>query len=128
MRKPLERITITIPADLVRKADARARREGRSRSWVLSEAVRQYVSESAGKTVSVQEPARRPYPQATGLGAQRQEQLEADLLLTPTQRVREAEEMYRIALLAHPQPRFEQVVMFDTLEDFFAWKKKDVLW
>ncbi len=124
MSKPLSRITITVPASLIEKADARAGREGRSRSWVLAESLRRYLEEP--RAPAVRETG-ASYDVRPGLGPQRTAQLEADMKLTPEQRVREAEEMFRTALLARPQPRFEQVLMFPTLEDYFAWKKRDVL-
>ena len=37
--RPLARISMTIPPDVLRRADRIARHEGRSRSWVLAEAV-----------------------------------------------------------------------------------------
>ena len=127
MTTPLDRVTVTVPADLVKKADALARRERRSRSWVVTEALAGYLRE--GKPPArVAEPATTPYTTRPGLGEQRLAQLKSDLLLSPEERVREAEELAETAQLAHPRPRYRQVVLFDSLEDFFAWKKRDVLW
>lgn len=64
---------MTIPADLVAKADQTAGRWHRSRSWVIAEAVRQLPDE-------------------------------------PTRSVT-------------PRPQRRQVIAFDTLEDFYQWKK-----
>jgi hypothetical protein len=126
MRKPVSRVTVTVPGDLIKLADARAKRERRSRSWVLAEALRRFLEEPRSAP-AVRETANSSYQVSAGLGEQRLLQLQADMVLTPEQRVRESEEMFRTALLARPQPRFEQVLMFSTLEDYFAWKKRDVL-
>jgi plasmid stability protein len=53
---------------------------------------------------------------------------EADLRLSPEERLREAEELTEDAFRARPRPRIRQVLQFDSLEDYFAWKKRDVLW
>ena len=124
MSKPLARITITVPPDALRKADAQARRSGRSRSWVISEALRLFLAEPLSAPV-VREPPSLPC--TVGLGPQRTRQVEADLQLTPEQRVREAEEPARVADAVRPRPRFQQVVSFATLEDYFAWKKSEAL-
>ncbi|HRN52925.1 MAG TPA: ribbon-helix-helix domain-containing protein, partial [Gemmatimonadaceae bacterium] len=55
---PLARISMTIPPDALRRADRLAKRAGRSRSWVLTEAVRRLelpsavAADSAGPTDS----------------------------------------------------------------------------
>lgn len=115
------RITVTIPEDVLDRADELAAKQRRSRSWVISEAVRTFsTAESASSRKS---PARL----TAGLGDQRIQQLEADLRLTPAQRVREAEELFETALKARPQPRYEQVLMFERFEDYLAWKRHDLL-
>ena len=77
------RITITIPQEFVEAADAKAKSLDRSRSWVLVEALRRYLR---GPTV-LSDPAAT---YQAGLGPYRHNQLEADLRLTPEQRVKEA--------------------------------------
>ena len=126
--RPLTRITITVAEDLVRRADARAKLAGRSRSWVIAEALRGYLAGKPSQVGQVREPASAPYAVSPGLGEQRLAQLQADMALTPEQRVREAEEMVRTATLVHPQPRYQQVLLFDSFEDYFAWKKRERLW
>jgi predicted transcriptional regulator len=79
--RPLERISLTIPPDVLRPADRIAKREGRSRSWVLTDAVR-----------------RLPDPAPAGLprlDEARRAMLEADLALSPTERVLAAERTAR---------------------------------
>ncbi len=128
----LVRVTCTLPADILKAADRLAKRLDRSRSWVVAEALRRYVSqagEPAPSARAVREVAAPPYvAPAPGLGEQRLAQLEADLRLTPEQRVREAEEIVEMAFRLHRPPRAGQVLAFATYEDYLAWKRRDVLW
>ena len=112
----LTRVTITLPRDLLAAADARAKRLDRSRSWVVAESLRRFVSETA-----VREPAPPPY--GTGLGEYRRIQLEADLALTPEQRVLEAERTAREAEQARAVPPGAGVRFFDRYEDYLTWKR-----
>src|SRR5512146_2706111 len=106
------RVTVTLPSELLARADARAQQLDRSRSWVVAEAVRTYLA-----TQVVREPAAPPYGRPQGLGEYRSRQLEADLALTPEQRVREAERTAREAELARGGPRGRGVRFFDRYED-----------
>lgn len=141
--KPLARVTITIPESLIRAADARARAQGRSRSWVIADAVRRALAGEAAThpaagsaelpaapRASVPHPVgmvREPAAEAWGgvavaLTDARRRQLESDLRLTPAERLAHAQELARLADLAHPRPRRRQVIAFGTLDDFAAWK------
>jgi hypothetical protein len=113
----MDRITITIPRDLVEAADERARDLDRSRSWVLVEALRQYLRAPAG----VSEPA---VAYRTRLGSYRTRQLRADLRLTPEQRVREAERTARSVPPAHYRRR-DQILTFDSFEAYLDWKRDE---
>ena len=109
------RITITIPEDLVQQADATAEQLGRSRSWVLAEALREYLRRPA----QVSEPITSYRP---GLGLSRQLQLQADLGLTPEDRVKQAQR----TALAVPQAvrgTHAQILTFDSYEQYLAWKR-----
>jgi hypothetical protein len=110
------RITITIPQDLVQQADARAEQLGRSRSWVLVEALRYYLRTPP----QVSEPV---VTYRTGLGLSRQLQLESDLELSAEQRVKEAQR----TALAVPQGvrrARDQIVTFDSYRHYVEWKRK----
>lgn len=128
----LVRVTCTLPAGILKAADALAKRLDRSRSWVVAEALRRYVSqagEPAPSARAVHEVAAPPYAApASGLGEQRLAQLEADLRLTPEQRVHEAEETVEMALRLHRPPRVAQVLAFASYEDYLEWKRRDLLW
>jgi predicted transcriptional regulator len=117
------RVTITVPADLVEAADRRARMLGRSRSWVLSEALRTYLGAGAVDT-TVHEPAAF---YAAGLGPSRRAQLQADLALTPEERVEAAEGMALVSTLRRRTGARQQVLTFDRLEDFMAWERREAL-
>lgn len=122
----LARISITLPRDVVVAADRRAAELDRSRSWVVVEALRVYLSRPAsGKGVLVRKIASLPYVATRpGLGASRLAQLEADLALTPEQRVREAERTARTGELTRRRVRAtRRIVQFDRYEDYLDWKR-----
>jgi len=125
---PLTRISITVPKDLVTAADRRARELDRSRSWVVSEALRAWLR-GRGPAAGEPEPLRttpvreRPATYAAGLGEYRLAQLEADLALTPEQRVREAERTAQEAERAAGRRPADQLVTFDRYEDYLQWKR-----
>ena len=104
------RISLTIPPDVLRRADRIAKAEGRSRSWVLTDAVRRLA-----------EPTPERLPR---LDDSRRGQLKADLALSPTARVLAAE---RTALEV-PVRRFGALfVTFDRFEDYFEWKRHETV-
>jgi predicted transcriptional regulator len=123
----LARISVTIPPDLVDEADRLARELDRSRSWVIAEAVRRYLECGAdpGETEpAVREVARGP---VYGLGPDeyRLAQLEADLQLTPEERVREAEDTTRQTELGRRESARQRLLVFETYEDYLAWQRWD---
>jgi hypothetical protein len=116
------RITITIPEELIAAADGKAEVLGRSRSWVLVEALRRYLSETP-KRGAVREPTTAYTP---GIGPYRQVQLEADLSLSPEQRVKEAQRTAKAGPYA-TRPRHDQFLTFDSYEAYIDWKRKQDL-
>jgi|JI10StandDraft_1071094.scaffolds.fasta_scaffold171356_4 hypothetical protein len=118
--EPLARISMTIPPDVLRRADRIARREGRSRSWVLTDAVRRLADPAPPEPG----PARTPRADAARLDASRRAMLVADLALTPTERVVAAERTAREV----PTRRFGALfVTFDRLEDYHEWQRLETL-
>jgi hypothetical protein len=119
---PFERTSITLPRDVLQAADRRARQLDRSRSWVIVEALRAYLSTSRSL---VRESAPVPYAAAApGLGPQRLAQLESDLRLTPEERIRTAEETARLGERVHGTPvRANRLISFDRYEDYVQWKR-----
>ena len=118
----LARISITVARDLLVAADRRAKKLERSRSWVVAEALRRYLARPG----AVRESAVAPYEAAgpKGLGSYRRAQLDADLALTPEQRVREAEQTARVAELAAGKRLGHRVLTFDRYEDYLEWKRR----
>jgi len=124
------RVTVTVPAAVLDAADRLAARLDRSRSWVVAEALRRLGEhpETPGGAAAVRETATAPYSVASGLGPQRLAQLEADIRLTPEQRVHAAEADIETAVRFHRPPRVAQVIAFATYDDFLDWKRRSVLW
>jgi len=83
--------------------------------------------ERGGAAPEPADPRSAPSPMP-GLGPQRLAQLEADLRLTPEQRVLEVEDMVDSMESARNRPRVHQVVLFDSLEDHLAWQQRNLLW
>jgi len=125
-KPPIARISITIPADLLKAADRLAAQLDRSRSWVMGEGVRRWGSEAPviASAPSVREPVIASYEvRRPGLGEQRLAQLRSDLALSLEQRVREAEESNHLDQLLRPPCRGLRLTFFDRFEDYLDWKK-----
>jgi hypothetical protein len=117
-----ERISITLPRDVLQSADRRARELDRSRSWVIVEALRAYL---AAPRSLVHESTPAPYGAASpGLGPQRLAQLESDLRLTPEERIRAAEETARLGeRVRGTRGRANRLISFERYEDYVEWKR-----
>lgn len=101
------KIAITIPPDDLAAADALATRLGRSRSWVLSEALRRFV---AHERLSHE------------LDASRAAQLRRDLSLTAEERSLESDR--ELAVVGDDTSlRFEEPLRFATYDDFVEWRR-----
>lgn len=126
----LTRISITIPRDLVTKLDRRAKELDRSRSWVIAEAARRYLDgadATTGRATARVSETNVPYV-APGLGPSRQAQLQADLALTPEERVRAAQRTAR-AGRARWTAGPERLLTFERYEDYIDWKRREgILW
>jgi predicted transcriptional regulator len=127
-RSRIERISITLPAELVRWADREAKRLGRPRSWVIAEALRGAAGTGratldAGSGM-VRETVVSPY---AGVEAEmadaRDRRLRAALALPAAARLRKAEELLRLAHAVRPRRGRHQIIAFDTFEEFWQWKK-----
>ena len=115
----LSRITITIPEDLVAAADRKADELDRSRSWVLVDALRRYL---APRDAVVHEPG----PEYLGgLGPSRTAQLEADLRLTPEERVLAAERTLAFDEARGRAPARDRLLAFDRYEDYLEWLRRE---
>jgi Ribbon-helix-helix protein, copG family len=122
------RVTVTVPADVLKAADATAKRFDRSRSWVVAEALQRYAAASAAAAPGapravVREGPAPPYDVQRAFRAAELSRLEGDLALTPEQRVRVAEEIARTVPAGQPRPRFRRVVQFDSYDDYLEWRR-----
>jgi predicted transcriptional regulator len=125
MTTRIARISITLPAELVRYADREAKRLGRPRSWVIAEALRA-ASEAGSSEASLRvvEPAAGPYAAIAGeLRAADRRRLRAALALSPAERLRRAGELVRLARAARPSHGRVQIAAFETFEEFWRWKQ-----
>lgn len=121
------RITITIPEDLLEATDHLATELDRSRSRLIVDALRRYVSqpEASASAATVRE---APAVYLPGLGPGRQSQLEADLALTPEERVVIAQQTAAVGeLRRRGSPLRRRVIVFDRSEDFFDWERWEAL-
>ena len=118
------RISITLPRDVLAAADRRARALDRSRSWLIVEAIRTYLATPArAPSAGVWEPDPPAYAVREVADARRQH-LAADLKRSPAERLRRAEELARLARQVRPRRgRRQQVIGFDSYEDFYEWKR-----
>ena len=126
------RASITLPRALLVAVDRRARDIDRPRSWVVAEALRTYLGgrasglEAAGGAPARVRESPPPYTAALkpGLGPSRLAQLEADLALTPEERVRDAERTAR-AVPSADIPAASRILVFDRYEDYLTWKRRE---
>jgi len=115
----ITRISMTLPREVLEAADRRARALDRSRSWVIVAALRAHL---AALPAQVGEPAAPPYG-ASEVAEARRRHLVADLQRSPAERLRRAEELTRLARQTRPRRPRQQVIGFDSYEDFYEWKK-----
>lgn len=102
------RIAITLPPDDLAAADRLAAAQDRSRSWIVAEALRQYVARS--------EPS-------AALGASRHRQVLRDLQQTAEARIRDAEEREIQAVDRDHGHSLETPVRFATYDEFAEWRR-----
>ena len=120
----LARISITLPRDVLAAADRRAKKLDRSRSWVVAEALRQWLDDARSKVV--REPRIEygaPVDSAREVAEARRQHLLTDLKLSPGERLRRASGLVQLAWHVHGRRKRAQVIGFDTYEDFYEWKK-----
>src|SRR5207248_524377 len=117
------RVSITLPRDVLAAADRRARTLDRSRSWLIVEALRAYLATPASSSARVRESDGPVYAVREVADARRQH-LAADLKRSPAERLQRAEQLARLARQVRPRGgRRQQVIGFDSYEDFYEWKK-----
>ena len=131
MTKRKKRITITLPPDLIVAADRRAEQLDRSRSWVVAEALRAQLVQHEGATPLSPAGAVAEAPPATyaavDVAEARRSRLRAELALPPEERLRRAEELGRLARQAQPRGPRRVIIIFDSYEDFYEWRKSRLI-
>jgi predicted transcriptional regulator len=115
------RVTCTVPAVVLRSADGIAARLDRSRSWVVTEALRRLVA--APETGPAAAPEASSPQLRRAFRAAEQARLVRDLALTPAERVRVSEEIARIAPATGRRAQRGRVRQFDTYDDYLDWKR-----
>ncbi len=126
MKRPrIARISMTLPADLLRQTDQEAKRLGRSRSWVIAEALRRMQAGTGASPGLVREAGTAsPYFAVhEEMEVARDRRLRAALALSPAERLRQAGELLRLARAVRPARSRTQVIAFDTFEDYWLWKR-----
>jgi hypothetical protein len=123
----ITRISITLPRELAKAIDAKARELDRSRSWVIAEAARQFVETGSpvggAPAAAVRESS--PVIATSEIAAARRRHLHTEAKLSPGERVWRAEDLTRIARQSQRRRPRRQVIGFDSYEDFYEWKKAD---
>jgi len=120
-----------MPSEVLAEADRMARELGRSRSWVVAEAVRRFAEPfppdyAAGSKTPrrVREPTTVEYASAE-VAAGRSRLIERNVRMSPADRLRQAQELVRLARTVHPRAVRDRIIAFHRLEDYLAWKKID---
>lgn len=100
-------LSVSLPDELRSSLDAEAKRQRRSRSFVVAEAVREYLARQEYDTFS----------QA------RERTLLEGLALAPADRVRLAEELWQEFARGHRAVK-PWTAAFDTFEEYEAWRRR----
>jgi predicted transcriptional regulator len=100
-------LSVSLPAELKAKLDAEAKRLRRSRSFVVGEAIQEYVT-------------RR---QRDAFAGARERTLREGLSLSPTERLQLSEELWRDFARGH-RPRKPWTIAFDTFDQYEIWRRQ----
>jgi len=100
-------LSVSLPADLRSTLDAEAKRQRRSRSFVVAEAVRDYVARQ----------------ERDAFTAARERTLREGLALAPAARVQLAEDLWQELARGRP-PGQPWTATFDTFEDYERWRRQ----
>jgi predicted transcriptional regulator len=100
-------LSVSLPADLRSTLDAEAKRQRRSRSFVVAEAVRDYVE----------------HQQRNAFTEARERTLRDGLALAPAERLRLAEELWREFERGRKSTK-PWVATFNTFEEYERWRRE----
>lgn len=99
-------LSVSVPAELRTTLDAEAQRQRRSRSFVVAEAIREYVAHRA----------------RAAFAEGRDRTLRDALALSPAERLREAEQLWREFARTHAAGK-PWTVSFDTFAEYEHWRR-----
>ena len=99
-------LSVSLPAELRRTLDAEAKRQQRSRSFVVAEAVRAYVA----------------HQERAAFTAARDRTLREGLALAPVARLQLAEDLFQ-EFARGRKPDRPWTASFDTFEEYEAWRR-----
>ena len=100
-------ISVSLPPDLPATLDAEAERQQRSRSFIVAEAVREYVT---GRSRAAFEDAR-------------DRTLREGLALSPSERAALADQLWSEVRPSRPAAR-PRALVFETFDEYDAWKQR----
>jgi hypothetical protein len=120
----LTRITVTLPAELVRAADTAAEAQDRSRSWIVADALRRGLATPGAPVREIPAVAHTATPHAEAFAAAQLQHLADDLALTPVERLTRLGEMAALTQHARRRSSRDQVLAFDAYDEFYAWKTR----
>lgn len=100
-------LSISVPGELRAAIDAEARRQRRSRSFIVAEAVRAYIARQ----------------QRDDFAAARDRTLREGLALPPADRVRLAEELWESLARGRPLVR-PWTASFSTFDEYARWQRR----
>ena len=103
---PATILSISLPADLRAELDAEAERSRRSRSFVVAEAVREYLGRRDRQ----------------GFSEARERTLRQGLALSPTERLRLSEELWE-ELARGREVTAPWTAAFDTFDEYERWRR-----
>jgi len=99
-------LSISLPAELRKSLDAEAKRQRRSRSFVVAEAIQAYLSR----------------PGLDAFAGARDRTLREGLALSPADRLKLSEELWQ-ELMRGRKPLKPWIVAFDTFDQYEQWRR-----
>ncbi len=100
-------LSVSLPAELRRALDTEAKRQRRSRSFIVGEAIREYVT----------------HQERDAFTTARDRTLREGLALAPAERLRVAEELWH-EFAQGRQPTTPWTAAFDTFDQYERWRRQ----
>ena len=100
-------LSVSLPAELRAVLDTEAKRQRRSRSFIVSEAIREFVARQDREAFT----------------AARDRTLREGLTLTPTERLRLSDELWQDLTGGH-KPTKAWTAAFETFDEYEKWRRR----